>query len=291
MTQALPGIWFAKKKNIPCYLYVQDLWPENVEIITGIKSELIIEPITKMVKYIYRNSDKIFTTSKSFVESIIDRGVNREKVGYWPQYAEDFYKPIEDDFETEIPNDDKINFVFAGNIGEAQGLEILPKVAEKLINTDLEKKIRFNIIGDGRYKDELIRLTKKLDNNEMFNFIERKPAKEIPKYMAVSDVAFLSLNDHPLFSKTIPAKLQSYMACGMPIIASATGETENIISEANAGYSCKPGDVECLKEIIGKISYLDEERLKELSVNSRKFYEDNFNKTKLLDYMEGIIQK
>ena len=32
MTQALPGVWYARKRKIPCYIYVQDLWPENVEI-------------------------------------------------------------------------------------------------------------------------------------------------------------------------------------------------------------------------------------------------------------------
>ena len=34
MTQALIGVWYAKKNKIPHYLYVQDLWPENVEIVT-----------------------------------------------------------------------------------------------------------------------------------------------------------------------------------------------------------------------------------------------------------------
>ena len=60
MTQALPAVWYAKKHKIPFYLYVQDLWPENVEIITGIKSRLVIGPIEKMVGYIYKNSSIIF---------------------------------------------------------------------------------------------------------------------------------------------------------------------------------------------------------------------------------------
>ena len=38
MTQALVGVWYAKRRKIPCYIYVTDLWPENVEIITGIKN-------------------------------------------------------------------------------------------------------------------------------------------------------------------------------------------------------------------------------------------------------------
>jgi len=70
ITQALPGVWYAKKKNVPCYLYIQDLWPENVEIVGGIKNRLILNMIGKMVDYIYARCTKIFTTSKSFVKAI-----------------------------------------------------------------------------------------------------------------------------------------------------------------------------------------------------------------------------
>src|SRR5699024_5458981 len=109
MTQALPGVWYAKKRDIPCYLYVQDLWPENVEIVTGIKNRRIIGSIEKMVDYIYKNSTTIFTTSKSFVEAIIKRNVAEEKVKYWPQYAESFYNPIGKNYKSGIPLDNKLN--------------------------------------------------------------------------------------------------------------------------------------------------------------------------------------
>lgn len=45
MTQTLIGVWYAKKQKIPCFLYVQDLWPENVEIVTGIKNKTILNAI------------------------------------------------------------------------------------------------------------------------------------------------------------------------------------------------------------------------------------------------------
>ena len=94
MTQALLGVWYSKKHKIPNYLYVQDLWPENVEIVTGIHSQLILKPIGKMVDYIYKNCDQIFATSPSFVKEICKRGAEAEKVHYWPQYAEEYYKPV-----------------------------------------------------------------------------------------------------------------------------------------------------------------------------------------------------
>jgi hypothetical protein len=106
MTQALPGVWYAKKRKIPCYLYVQDLWPENIESITGITNKRIIGSIGKMVEYIYRGSTRIFTTSESFVSSIHERGVSLEKIKYWAQYAEDFYISLEKLSILEIPKDD-----------------------------------------------------------------------------------------------------------------------------------------------------------------------------------------
>jgi len=285
MTQALPGVWYAKKRKIPCYLYVQDLWPENVEIITGIKNKKIIGAIGKMVDYIYRGCTRIFTTSESFVKSIHDRGVPLDKIEYWPQYAEDFYIPIEEMSIPEIPKDDAFNIIFAGNIGAAQGLDILPKAAE-IIKTRSDKKIRFNIVGDGRYKNEFVNIVNAKGLDDMFNFIPKQPATRIPEFMAVSDAAFLSLTDSPLFAMTIPAKLQSYMACGIPNIASAVGETAKIIAGANSGLCGRPGNAEELADNIIKLSSKSKEELKQLGVNAREYYDIHFNKSKLLDKMD-----
>jgi len=287
MTQALPGVWYAKKRKIPCYLYVQDLWPENIEIVTGITNKNIIGAIGKMVDYIYVNCSKIFTTSNSFVKSIAERGVPIEKIEYWPQYAEDFYKPLEKTRVQEIPNDDVFNIVFAGNIGNAQGLDILPKVARLLKEKELKKNIRFNIIGDGRYKEVLVGLVNTSNVSDMFNFIEKQPAIRIPEFMASNNAAFLCLTESPLFAMTIPAKLQSYMACGIPIIASADGEADSIISEANAGICSPAGDAQRLSEIIIELSNKSQEQLNQLGANARKYYNDNFNKYELLNRMDS----
>ncbi|MGE6611533.1 glycosyltransferase family 4 protein [Peribacillus sp. NPDC076916] len=286
MTQALPGVWYAKKKSIPCYLYVQDLWPENVEIITGTTNKHFIGAIGKMVDYIYARCTKIFTTSNSFVNSIEKRNVPRELIEYWPQYAEDFYRPLKKKSIEEIPNDDAFNLIFAGNIGNAQGLDILPKVAVLIKAKQLNRNIRFNIVGDGRYKETLVEMVKSNNVEDMFNFISKQPANRIPEFMAVSNAAFLCLTNNPLFAMTIPAKLQSYMACGIPIIASADGETSQIIKESNAGLSCPAGDIQKLSEIIIKISSKSSKELNEIGLNAKNYYDKNFNKEELLNKMD-----
>jgi glycosyltransferase involved in cell wall biosynthesis len=290
MTQALPGVWFAKKRNIPCYLYVQDLWPENVEIITGISNKYIIGSIGKMVDYIYARSTKIFTTSKSFVRAIEERNVPREKIEYWPQYAEDFYKPLDKKELAEIPNDEAFNIIFAGNIGTAQGLEILPKTAALIKERQPDAKIRFNIVGDGRFKETLIDMVDANNVNEMFNFIPKQPSERIPEFTAACDAAFLSLTDNLLFAMTIPAKLQSYMACGIPVIASAKGETSSVIRDSRAGLCSPPGNEQELARIIMELSSKPSEELNKLGNNARKYYDQYFNKNMLLDKIDKYFE-
>ena len=101
------------------------------------------------------------------------------------------------------------------------------------------------------------------ENNltDMFNFIPKQPATRIPEFMAASDAAFLCLTGGPLFSKTIPAKLQSYMACGIPILASASGETDKIVKDADAGLCSPAGNYELLADIIIQLSNESSHRL------------------------------
>ena len=281
MTQALNGVWYAKKHKIPCYLYVQDLWPENVEIVTGIHSPAVIKPIRKMTDYIYKNCDHIFATSPSFVEEIQKRCPGEEsKVTYWPQYAEEFYQPVEKTAVLEIPDDDSFKVVFTGNIGQAQGLEILPKAAALL----KDENVRFIIIGDGRNKDEFIRQIEECGVEGRFILIDRQPAERIPEMLACCDAAFLSFMDNELFSKTIPAKLQSYMACGMPIIASAIGETKRIINEAECGICCPIGDEKALAD--GIRSLMRYKDIEIMGTNALDYSKNNFDKNALMDEMD-----
>lgn len=277
MTQALIGVWYAKKHKVPHYLYVQDLWPENVEIVTGIHSPVILKPIGKMVDYIYKNCDHIFATSPSFVKEIQKRCEKKDKVTYWPQYAEEFYKPIEKKTIPEIPDDGKFKIIFTGNIGQAQGLEILPKVAKFV------EDVEFVIVGDGRNKENFLAEIKKMQVEDKFIMIDCQPAEKIPEFLACCDAAFVSFMDNELFTKTIPAKLQSYLACGMPIIASASGETKRVVEEAECGLCSQIGDVAGLRKIIEDIQTMD---LEEMRKNSIDYCSNNFEKKKLMNDIE-----
>ena len=285
MTQVLTGICFAKRLQVPHYLYVQDLWPENVITVTGITNPVIIKPIDKMVDYIYKNTDEIFATSPSFVDAICNRKikVDRKKVHYWPQYAEEFYHPCDKKAVGEIPDDDSFKVIFTGNIGTAQGLQILPKTAEML----KKENVKFIMVGDGRYLEEFIDEVKSRNVEDKFVMVQRQPAERIPELLSACDAAFLSFQNDELWTMTIPAKLQSYMACGMPVIAAAQGETKRIIEEAQCGVCSRIGDAE---ELSLKIKDMMNTDLVEMVRKSREYFKEHFDKKKLMDQMDEYFK-
>lgn len=293
MTQALVGIWYGKRKKIPCYIYVQDLWPENVEVVTGIRNRYIIKGINRMVDYIYHNCEYIFATSPSFVKRIEERKAafcnGKSKVVYWPQYAEEFYQPIsKKELNKVIQEDGSFKIIFTGNIGFAQGLEILPETAALLKQQGIS--CGFYIIGDGRYRTELEKNIQEHGVGGMFHLLGRKAPEEVPGYVACCDAAFLSFTDNPLFQMTIPAKLQSYMACGIPIVAAASGETKRIIEEAKAGIVCEIGVASALAEGIKWMMGQPEKVREMMGRQAREYYEKEFNRDFLLKVMEEYLK-
>ena len=287
MTQALIGVWYGKRYHVPSFLYVQDLWPENVETVTGIHSRFIIGPIDRMVDKIYRETGTIFTTSPAFVKAIVNRKhpVDKNKVHYLPQYAEDFYKPMEAQPVDGIdPEDGCYKIAFTGNIGTAQGLDVLPKAAALLRN----EKVKFVIVGDGRYQPEFERQIKERNVEDKFIMIPRVPAERIPEILSVCDAGFISFNRTPLWENTIPAKLQSYMACGKAIIASASGETKRIIEEAGCGICCEIGNAKALADGIREILT---QNSKEAGEKARMYFEAHFDKKKLMDEVDKYLSR
>jgi len=281
MTQVKVGCGYARKHKVPHFAYIQDLWPENVEVITGIHNKAIIGPIDRMVDKIYKQLDRIFVTSPSFVEAVVNRKVpvDKKKVHYWPQYAEEFYRPMERRPIPEIENDGSFKIAFTGAIGYAQGLDVLPRTAELL----KEENVKFVIVGDGRYQAEFEKEIKDRGVGDKFILIPRQPAERIPEILSNCDAGFISFMDTELFEKTIPAKLQSYMACGMPILAAAKGETERVVNEAVCGFCSPIGDEKGLAEAVRSLMSANLESMKR---NSRKYFEEHFDKQMLMDQMD-----
>ncbi|OUQ04129.1 glycosyltransferase WbuB [Thomasclavelia spiroformis] len=283
ITVALPAIKLKKKKNIPVIINIQDLWPENIVAVTGMTNPIIIGLVNRMVNYIYRHCDLILTASPSFVSKIKERINDKDKVRYWPQYS----TVNKTDEEVSIYDKEYFNIVFTGNIGEAQGIDLAIEAAKIL----KDKKICWHFVGEGRSKEKLEKLVNEYGINDRVKFHGFHPEKEIPKYLKDADAALLILKPNPVFEMTIPAKLQTYLACGVPILGCVSGEGKRIIEESKAGIVSEDISVDGLVKVCNQFIELPIDLLNEYKERSYCYGKSNFNKNKLISDLEKYMKK
>ena len=289
ITVGILGIIAARKFNAKCYLWVQDLWPESVNAAGNIKNKFLLSCIAFITKKIYLNSDHILVQSEDFINYIINQGVDKKKISYLPNYAEDFYGRVEEDKNISKIFKDIFSITFAGNIGESQNLHILIE-SSKILKSKGEN-VKFVILGTGRKKRELLHMVKEFNLEDYFIFLGRKEAVTMPKYFKSSNVMLITLKKSKIFSYTIPSKLQAYMACEKPILGSIDGITQKIIIESKSGFASNAGDVNKLVENIIKLKNLDKSDLKELGKNSLLYYRNNFSKEIVVNKLIKILSK
>jgi glycosyltransferase involved in cell wall biosynthesis len=285
ITVGLPALVLKKLKSAPIIFWVQDLWPESISAAGGIKSRFIYKQTEKLVRYIYGRCDLILVQSKAFVNSIVRLGIADGIIRYFPNSAEDFYRPV------ERPTDEFINgllpegflVMFAGNIGVAQDFDTMLDAVEILRDY---KDIHWIILGDGRMNTHLKKQVseRRLDGN--VHLMGKYPAKAMPYFFAVADVLFVSLKKNPIFALTVPAKLQSYFACARPVIAALDGEGARIVEESKAGYACPSENPKALSEAVVKMYLLTEEERKGMGMRGRQYFDCHFEQKKLLDDLE-----
>ena len=284
ITVGFLGIFASFTFKAKSYLWVHDLWPESVKDAGGINNKIIIWLINLMTKIIYKSYNKVLVQSPYFIEYINKQGVLKDKIIYYPSYAEDLYLRVDN---KKISANRKLKLLFAGNIGYAQNLEVLVKSAKILSKKKLD--FQFIIVGDGR---DRLRIKNEINKNKLqdfFNFLGPHPLDKMPHFFSNCDALLVTLRKSYIFSLTIPAKLQSYLASGKPIIGSLDGIGNRIIKESKSGFVSNSNDHIQLAKNILKFSNLNNEQYIKMGDNARNYYLKEFDRETLLNKLIDIF--
>ena len=239
---AFLGYRIARKTKIPLYLDIRDIFVDTMNDV--FKSQIlktVLLPVLKFIESITFNYAKhINLISGGFKE-------------YFQKYKKStfsFYSNgIDDEFLIEkniaLNNNSgsaKKVIVYAGNIGEGQGLhKIVPQTA-KLLGDRFE----FLIIGDGGTKSLL---QKEIEKAGINNVILKNPInrKELQNLYSSADYLFLHLNDYPAFRKVLPSKIFELATFKKPILAGVSGFSAQFINdEINNSFVFNPCDYKAL---------------------------------------------
>ncbi|ADV68594.1 glycosyltransferase family 4 protein [Deinococcus maricopensis] len=286
MTVGFPAMTLKRLSGRPIAFYIQDLWPESLSATGFVKNPVALKAVEWMVRGIYKACDQILVTSRAFIPRVQRLGVPAERISYYPQYAESFYAPRPRDPRWAqaqgIP--EGFTVMFAGNMGVAQDLFTVLDAAERL----RDQNVNWVFVGDGSVRQQLEAQARERGLTRVY-FLGSHPAQEMPQFFAQADALLVSLTRDDLFALTVPAKIQSYLACGRPILASLAGEGAEIVREAHAGVTCPPQDGAALAEAVRTLQALPSEARETMGQQGRAYFEAHFEREQLLTQLEETL--
>lgn len=287
MTVGFPAMVMKRKSGRPIAFYLQDLWPESLVATGFVSNPILLKAVEWVIKWIYRSCDLILVTSRAFIPRVTRLGHPASRVRYFPQYAETFYAPQEQNPTWHKENNLPTGFtiMFAGNMGTAQDLFTVLEAAAQTEQDGIE----WVFLGNGSAKAELERHVQ-TENIKNVRFLGSFPPSQMPQFFAHADALLISLTDNEIFALTVPAKLQSYLACGKPILASLKGEGAAIVQESEAGLVVPPAQPTALASAARSLKAKTIAERTEMGWKGRRYFEAHFEREAMLTELEDILQ-
>lgn len=233
---AVLGSWIARRKRAPLYLDIRDIFVDTIQDVLPRKFTFWIKPFfAALERFAIGRATKVNLVSAGFAPYFRRR--------YPTQEYSFFTNGIDDAFLDSLtatsgtPPDTRkiaapskpsrvVNVVYAGNMGEGQGLHaVIPALAKRM-----EGRVRFRLIGDGGRRCQLEAgiAAAGVGNVDVLAPMTREQL--IAEYRA-ADVLFLHLNDYEAFKKVLPSKIFEYAATGKPMWAGVAGYAADFLRE------------------------------------------------------------
>lgn len=265
-------------------LDIQDVFPENIRVSGFIKSEGIISFIDWILNTFYYSCFDLFVTvSQSFRKIVISKGIaekNVHTIYNWSMVESDSSQVEKYSFDA-----DRINIIYAGNIGVHQGLS---KLAEgfKIIEKEIPQ-VHFHFFGDGTDFVALESASISLENVTLHG---RVSSKEIVKYLYAADILFLHLIKDPIYECIIPSKLQAYVEVGKPILGGIEGEARALVTDNQLGEVFEPENNIDFAASVKNVCENYRKEFQAIRDRSEKLYKNDFSRMAGINKIVRILE-
>lgn len=289
VTVILPALAIRAARGVPVVTWTQDLWPDSVVAAGFSRSRGLFAIIRALSGWLYRRCDRILTSSRAFQPRLEALGVRREYLGYLPQWAEEEYSaPLSPALGDAADWARGFPVMFAGNLGRVQGLDTILAAAE-LLRTDPE--VRWVFLGDGVMREWLTAEAQRKGLGDRVFLLGKKAVGEVPAYFAKAAVLLVTLKADQTMSLIVPAKVQSYLAAGRPVIGSIDGEGARVIEESGSGWASPAGDAQALTALVRRMKALAPEMRSEMGRIGKAYCEKHFSREGCLDTLEHALEE
>lgn len=283
---ALSGRTLAFWKRKPWVMEVRDLWPESIKTVGAMKDNLFIRYFEWQEMRCYKSASRIVVVTDSFKKTLIDRGINPEKIDVVKNGANrELFKPIPKDVKliNELGLEGKKIIGYIGTHGMAHKLDFILDCAKNMIG---KNDYHFIFIGSGAERDKLLE-KKSVEGIDNVTMIDSVPKSEVSRYISILDLSLINLRKSELFKTVIPSKIFENAGMEIPIIMGVQGEAQDIIETYNAGLCFEPEDEE---DFVKKLNLLltDDALYAECKMGGRRLSADFDRKVLASKMLESI---
>ena len=287
---AIPAIPLRWRTKAHLAIWVQDLWPESLAAMGFVRNRAALALVGVLVRGIYAFADTLLVQSRAFVGPVA-RYARRDKIVYYANSL-DVAKAAGQtavQLPPELLDTLKEHFcvVFAGNIGTAQAVETLVDAAAQI--RDLAG-VRMVLVGSGSMLNWVREKKSELGLTNLV-LAGRFPMDAMPEIYRHAACLVVTLKDEEIFSCTVPAKVQAYLAAGRPIVASLNGEGARIIAEAGAGLTCGAEDSRALAQCVRSLHRMTEQERARLGESGRAYFLEHFEMRRQAGRLVEILEK
>ena len=175
----------------------------------------------------------------------------------------------------------------AGNMGKAQNLEA---ISEVMIGLKDVPEVKWIFVGGGSRKEWMEQFIKENGLENRAFCLGQYPFKAMPAFMKRADAMLVTLRaGYPHLEAVVPARLQSYMSAGRPVLAMIGCGGADIVEESKCGYAVPAGDSAALIKVIKEKVLTDKDSFAKMGQRGREYYEKNYHLDLCIDNLEKII--
>lgn len=278
ITSMEAALEYKRLYGTPVVFYTLDIWPVSAEGMLKSRRNPLMVPVRILSKRIYQGADRILVTSRPFMDYLNRaNGIGFDRMAYLPQHASDGMLGM------DLTSEDNgiADFMFAGNLGKGQRLDVIVKAARIL---GKRKDYMIHFVGDGRMRGELERMVKEYGLQDNVAFYGNQKREDMPRFYKMADALLITLRGNNEVGDTMPGKLQMYMTTGKPIIGAINGAAHEVINDAKCGSCVKAGNHEGLAKLMR--FYIEHPSdYQNCGLNAREYFRRHFT---LEHYMDGL---
>lgn len=289
---AIPLFSILKKiKGFSYFILVHDVFPENLipAKILPSKNNLLYKLLTLIFDWSYRQGNHLIVLGRDMKEILTKKTHGKNSITIienWADLEEITPEPfLQNELIIQKKLEDKIVFLFAGNLGRLQGLPFLFDII-KQVNNDL---LHFAFVGDGALLPQLKEtvLTNKIENVSFWGTFPRKAQS---KFLNASTFGVVTL-DSDVFGLGVPSKSYNILAAGKPIffLGNKNSEIAQMISEHDCGIVFTQDEENKILDFFNQLNFNKLDSFYQKGINSRLAAKTIFSKQNSLQKFKSLI--